>query len=115
MQISLQFKMPQERFTVLNTYSDPKSVPEIMTPGRAFELRNSHFDWKHKTIIVCREDYERVEKPNTRGKVFGGSSCTHYHTWVRGSHASYDDWAEYGGETWDFKHCEPYFTRVGGP
>lgn len=83
-----------------------------MTPGRAFELRDSKYDWKHKTTMVAREDYERVEKPNTRGRVLGGSSCTHYHTWVRGSHPTYDDWAEYGGETWDFKHCEPYFCKV---
>jgi choline dehydrogenase len=87
-------------------------VPEITTPGRAFELRGSPYDWAFKTTLINRPDYERVEKPNTRGKVLGGSSCTHYHTWVRGSKATYDDWEKYGGETWNWRNCESYFSKV---
>lgn len=83
-----------------------------MTPGRAFELRGSNYDWQYKTTLIDRPEYTRVEKPNTRGKVLGGSSCTHYHTWVRGSKATYDDWVEYGGQTWDYAHCEKYFSKV---
>ncbi|KAJ9264762.1 CAZyme family AA3 [Paecilomyces variotii] len=91
--------------------ADAKHIPEIMTPGRAFELRGSNYDWQYKTTLIDRPEYTRVEKPNTRGKVLGGSSCTHYHTWVRGSKATYDDWVEYGGQTWDYAHCEKYFSK----
>ena len=38
--------------------------------------------------MIKRNDYERVEKPNTRGKILGGSSCANYFTWIPGSKAS---------------------------
>ncbi|OQE00866.1 hypothetical protein PENVUL_c045G05736 [Penicillium vulpinum] len=47
---------------------NPESIPEIITPARAFELRNSKYDWSYQTTFVDKPDYERVEKPNTRGK-----------------------------------------------
>ena len=43
--------------------------------------------------------------------MLGGCSCLNYYTWVRGSHGSYDDWAEYGGKTWDWNGCEEYFDK----
>jgi choline dehydrogenase len=75
-------------------------IPEITTPARAFELRGSALDWKYKTTMIDRPDYTRVEKPNPRGKVLGGSSAENYFTWVRGSKATIDDWVEFGGESW---------------
>jgi hypothetical protein len=47
----------------------------ITTPARAFETRGSEYDWAYKTTMIDRPEYTRVEKPNTRGKVLGGSSC----------------------------------------
>ncbi|KAH8778002.1 hypothetical protein BGZ57DRAFT_1015972 [Hyaloscypha finlandica] len=54
----------------------------------------------YKTTMIKREDYERVEKPNTRGKVLGESSCANYFTWIPGSKATFDDWEEFGGKDW---------------
>jgi choline dehydrogenase len=62
--------------------------------------------------MIARPDYERVEKPNTRGKALGGSSCLNYYTWVRGSKPTFDDWAEYGGNTWNWDNCKEYFDKV---
>jgi choline dehydrogenase len=53
----------------------------ITTPARAFELRNSEYDWGYKATMIKRPDYERVEKPHTRGKVLGGCSALNYFTW----------------------------------
>ena len=62
--------------------------------------------------MIDRPDYTRVEKPNTRGKVLGGSSCLNYYTWVPGSAATFDDWAEFGGESWNWKGVEKYLRKV---
>ncbi|CAG7926222.1 unnamed protein product [Penicillium olsonii] len=90
---------------------NPKDVPEIMTPARAFELRNSHYDWAYQTTFVDKPDYERVEKPNTRGKVLGGSSSLNYFTWLRGSKGTMDAWEEYGGPNWNWQGCKEYFNK----
>ncbi|OCK73757.1 GMC oxidoreductase [Lepidopterella palustris CBS 459.81] len=90
---------------------NPQDIPEITTPARAFELRGSEYDWGYKTTMISRPDYERVEKPNTRGKVLGGSSALNYYTWIRGSKATFDDWAEYGGESWTWDACKEYFDK----
>lgn len=84
----------------------------ITTPARAFETRGSQYDWAYKTTMIDRPDYTRVEKPNTRGKVLGGSSCLNYYTWIRGSKATFDDWAEFGGETWNWENTKEYFDKV---
>jgi len=91
--------------------SNPQEIPEITTPARAFELRGSQYDWSYKTTMIARPDYERVEKPNTRGKALGGSSCLNYYTWVRGSKPTFDDWVEYGGQSWNWENVKEYFDK----
>lgn len=86
-------------------------IPEITTPARAFELRGSQWDWKYKTTMIDRPDYTRVEKPNPRGKVLGGSSAENYYTWVRGSAATFDDWAEYATDEWNWVNTKDYFNK----
>lgn len=61
--------------------------------------------------MIDRPDYTRVEKPNPRGKVLGGSSAENYYTWVRGSAATFDDWAEYGTEEWNWANTKDYFNK----
>ena len=80
--------------------SNPQEIENITTPAKAFDLRGSQYDWAYKTTMIKREDYERVEKPNTRGKVLGGSSCANYFTWIPGSKPTFGDWEEYGGKEW---------------
>jgi choline dehydrogenase len=90
---------------------NPQDVPIITTPARAFETRGSEYDWGYKTTMIDRPDYTRVEKPNTRGKVLGGSSCLNYYTWIPGSAATFDDWAELAGPTWTWNACKEYFYK----
>ncbi|KAK0118414.1 hypothetical protein ONS95_012703 [Cadophora gregata] len=91
--------------------ANPRSIPDITTPAKAFSLRGSQYDWAYKTTLVDRPDYTRVEKPNTRGKVLGGSSCLNYFTWVPGSAATFDDWMAFGGETWGWKGVEKHLKK----
>jgi choline dehydrogenase len=91
---------------------NPQDVAAITTPARAFELRSSEWDWAYKTTMIDRKEYTRVEKPNTRGKVLGGSSCLNYYTWIPGSAGTFDDWAEFGGNDWTWKTCQPYLYKV---
>ncbi|GKT61797.1 glucose-methanol-choline oxidoreductase [Colletotrichum tofieldiae] len=91
--------------------SNPKDNEAITTPARAFELRGSKWDWGYKTTMIDRPEYTRIEKPNTRGKVLGGSSCLNYYTWIRGSSATFDDWAAYGGDEWTWAGCKEYFDK----
>lgn len=90
---------------------NPHEVEDITTPSKAFGLRGSKYDWAYKTTMIKREDYERVEKPNTRGKVLGGSSCANYFTWIPGSKATFDDWEEFGGRDWTWDNCVEYLRK----
>jgi choline dehydrogenase-like flavoprotein len=82
-----------------------------MTPAKAMSLRGSPYDWKFKTTMIDRPEYTRIECPNTRGKVLGGSTSLNYYTWVRGSAATFNDWAEYGGSTWNWENTKHYFNK----
>lgn len=87
------------------------SVPEIRTPAEAMELRSSKHDWAYKTTMVKRDDYERIEKPNTRGKALGGSSSLNYFTWVPGCKPTFDMWEEYGGKDWTWDKLVHYLRK----
>ncbi|KAL2126715.1 hypothetical protein VTI74DRAFT_349 [Chaetomium olivicolor] len=91
--------------------SNPADVDAITTPARAFELRDSKYDWAYKTTMIDRPEYTRIEKPNTRGKTLGGSSCLNYYTWIPGSAATFDDWAPFGGEEWTWEKCREYLYK----
>ncbi|KAF8199782.1 hypothetical protein K438DRAFT_1966149 [Mycena galopus ATCC 62051] len=91
--------------------TNPGDVDAITTPARAFELRDSKYDWAYKTTMIDRPEYTRVEKPNTRGKALGGSSCLNYYTWIPGSAATFDEWAAYGGDEWTWEKCKSYLYK----
>ncbi|KAJ6085088.1 hypothetical protein N7499_004717 [Penicillium canescens] len=91
--------------------ANSKDIEEIRTPSEAMELRNSQYDWAYKSTMIKRDDYERVEKPNTRGKVLGGSSSLNYFTWVPGSKGTFDMWEEYGGKEWTWDSLVPYLRK----
>ncbi|KAH6699685.1 hypothetical protein BKA61DRAFT_213594 [Leptodontidium sp. MPI-SDFR-AT-0119] len=86
-------------------------IEEITTPSMAMDLRNSKYDWAYKTTMVKRDDYERIEKPNTRGKALGGSSSLNYFTWIPGCKPTFDMWAEYGGKEWTWELLVPYLRK----
>ncbi|KAF8199795.1 hypothetical protein K438DRAFT_1583078 [Mycena galopus ATCC 62051] len=91
--------------------TNPGDIDAITTPARAFELRDSKYDWAYKTTMIDRPEYTRVEKPNTRGKTLGGSSCLNYYTWIPGSAATFDEWAAYGGDEWTWEKCKSYLYK----
>lgn len=63
-------------------------------------------------MFIDKPDYERLEKPNTRGKGLGGSSAVNHFTWTRGSKATFDAWSEFGGQSWTWDQCQKYFEMV---
>lgn len=76
------------------------------------KTRGSQYDWNFKTTMINREKYTRIECPNTRGKVLGGSTSLNYFTWLRGSSATYDhDWAPFGGKSWGWNGVKDYFNK----
>ncbi|KAJ5604352.1 hypothetical protein N7510_009506 [Penicillium lagena] len=87
------------------------AIDEITTPAEAMSLRSSKYDWAYKTTMVKRDDYERIEKPNTRGKALGGSSSLNYFTWVPGCKPTFDMWEAYGGKEWTWDHLVHYLRK----
>lgn len=86
-----------------------------LTPARASHSRSSKTDWSYQIKVVDNPDYERVEKLNTRSQtsgerdiinLFWQSACT------RGSKATFDEWAEFGGDNWTWDKCQEYFDMV---
>ncbi|KAL4999849.1 choline dehydrogenase [Aspergillus recurvatus] len=103
---------PSVRIVVIEAGpTNPYNVPEITTPSSAMDLRGSIYDWAYKTTLVKRDDYERIEKPNTRGKVLGGSSSLNYFTWLPGCKPTFDMWGEYGGADWTWEKLLPYLRK----
>lgn len=90
---------------------NPEELPEITTPSNAMNLRGSAHDWAYKTTMVRRDDYERIEKPNSRGKMLGGSSSLNYFTWVPGCKPTFDRWEEWGGKEWTWDPLVPYLRK----
>lgn len=90
---------------------EPEKVADIMTPAKAMDLRGSQYDWAYKTTMVKRDDYERIEKPNTRGKALGGSSSLNYFTWIPGSKGTFDLWEKFGGKEWTWDSLLPYLRK----
>jgi choline dehydrogenase len=86
-------------------------IAEITTPSHAMNLRGSEYDWAYKTTMVKRDDYERIEKPNTRGKALGGSSSLNYFTWIPGCKPTFDNWQEFGGKEWTWDNLVPYLRK----
>ncbi|GAW27307.1 putative glucose-methanol-choline oxidoreductase [Rosellinia necatrix] len=89
----------------------PEMVEQITTPSSAMSLRGSQYDWAYKATMVKRDDYERIEKPNTRGKVLGGSSSLNYFTWIPGCKPTFDNWGEFGGDEWTWDPLLPYLRK----
>ena len=103
---------PNARILVLEAgIGSSKDNEEIRTPGLAMDIRGSQYDWAYKTTMVKRPDYERIEKPNTRGKALGGSSSLNYFSWVPGSKGTFDMWEEYGGKEWTWDPLVPYLRK----
>ncbi|KAH6970750.1 glucose-methanol-choline oxidoreductase [Ilyonectria sp. MPI-CAGE-AT-0026] len=103
---------PDARVLVIEAgIGDSKDNEEIRTPALAMDIRGSQYDWSYKTTMVKRDDYERIEKPNTGRKALGGSSSLNYFSWVPGSKGTFDMWEEYGGKEWTWDPLVPYLRK----
>jgi choline dehydrogenase len=91
--------------------SNPKEIEETSTPAHAMAIRHGPHDWNYKATFIDREDYTRVEKEYSRGKVLGGSTSINYYTWLRGSAGTFDEWKEYGGDEWSWENAREYFDK----
>jgi choline dehydrogenase len=74
-------------------------------------LRGGKHDWTYKHNMINAPDYQHLEMKNTRGKVLGGSSSLNYFTWLPCSGAIYDEWAQFGGDNWNYKNCRSISRR----
>lgn len=90
---------------------NPDKVDLISIPSNAMDLRNSKHDWAYKTTFVKRDDYERIDKPNTRSKALGGSSSLNYFTWAPGCKPTFNLWEEFGGKEWMWDPLIPYLRK----
>lgn len=96
--------------------SPPKKFPESPnhTPVRDHHSR-SKIDWSYQIKVVDKPDYERLEKLNTWGQISGDRDITNLSkqfTRTQGSKATFDEWVEFGGDTWTWDQCQKYFDMV---
>lgn len=106
--------------------SDPDTTVLLLEAGRAdfrfdpfinmpaalpIPIGNSLYDWKYETDPEPHMGGRRVF--HARGKVLGGSSSINGMIFQRGNPMDYERWAaDEGMETWDYRHCLPYFKRM---
>ena len=82
-----------------------------MPAALAHPIGNRFYDWKYESEPEPHMGGRRVY--HARGKVLGGSSSINGMIFQRGNPADYQKWAERPGmETWDYRHCLPYFKRM---
>jgi choline dehydrogenase len=93
-------------------HSDYKIDPFVHMPAALpFPIGSPLYDWKYETDPEPHMNGRRIY--HARGKVLGGSSSINGMIFQRGNPMDYERWAaDPGMETWDFRHCLPYFKRM---
>ncbi|HEX2126608.1 MAG TPA: choline dehydrogenase [Thermoleophilaceae bacterium] len=82
-----------------------------MPAALAFPIGNRFYDWKYESEPEPHMGGRRVY--HARGKLLGGSSSVNGMIFQRGNPLDYERWASgMGMETWDYRHCLPYFKRM---
>jgi len=92
--------------------SDYKFDPFINMPAALpIPIGNRLWDWKYETDPEPHMNGRRIY--HARGKVLGGSSSINGMIFQRGNPLDYERWAaDPGLESWDYRHCLPYFKRM---
>jgi choline dehydrogenase len=92
--------------------SDFKIDPFIHMPAALpFPIGNPLYDWRYESDPEPCMNGRRIF--HARGKVLGGSSSINGMIFQRGNPMDYERWAaDPGMETWDYRHCLPYFKRM---
>jgi choline dehydrogenase len=74
-------------------------------------IGNRLYDWKYRTEPEPAMNGRRIF--HARGKLLGGSSSINGMIFQRGNPMDYERWAaDPGMESWDYRHCLPYFKRM---
>jgi choline dehydrogenase len=92
--------------------TDTRLDPFINMPAALpFPIGSRFYDWKYQTEPEPELHGRRVY--HARGKILGGSSSINGMIFQRGNAMDYERWAgDAGLETWDYRHCLPYFKRM---
>ncbi|MFE3999875.1 choline dehydrogenase [Nocardioides sp. YIM B13467] len=104
---------PSTKVLVLEAgHSDFKIDPFIHMPAALpFPIGSKLYDWGYETDPEPHLGGRKVY--HARGKVLGGSSSINGMIFQRGNPMDYERWAaDPGMETWDYRHCLPYFKRM---
>ena len=93
-------------------HSDYRIDPLIHMPAALpFPIGNRLYDWKYESEPEPYMHGRRIY--HARGKVLGGSSSINGMIFQRGNPMDYERWAaDPGMESWDYRHCLPYFKRM---
>ena len=82
-----------------------------MPAALTYPIGNRFYDWKYESEPEPHMGGRRVY--HARGKVLGGSSSINGMIFQRGNPMDFDKWAAMPGmESWDYRHCLPYFKRM---
>ncbi|KAL5044278.1 hypothetical protein BDW71DRAFT_199138 [Aspergillus fruticulosus] len=86
-------------------------IKAITTPSLAMDHNGSisHRYRGYKTTLVNRDGFERVETPDTRAIVLGGS--VNHFAWTPGCKVTFDAWGEYGGKDRTWNSLLPYLRK----
>jgi choline dehydrogenase len=100
------------KYRVALLEAGPKDTsPWIHLPlGYGKTMWDERVNWKLFTEPDANMGNRRIYWP--RGKVLGGSSAINGLIAIRGQAADYDEWANYGGEQWNYRSVLPYFKRL---
>lgn len=82
-----------------------------MPAALMYPIGNRFYDWKFESEPEPHMNGRRIY--HARGKVLGGSSSINGMIFQRGNPRDFERWgADPGMETWDYKHCLPYFKKM---
>lgn len=77
------------------------------------DIKRTNWKRKHRYILTRRRVREMGAQPcvknaTNRSKVSSNDSCLNYYAWLPGSAATFDKWAEFGGDEWMWKNVRVY-------
>jgi choline dehydrogenase len=82
-----------------------------MPAALTIPIGNRLYDWRYESEPEPYMHNRRIY--HARGKVLGGSSSINGMIFQRGNPMDYERWAaDPGMDTWDYRHCLPYFKRM---
>jgi len=82
-----------------------------MPAALTIPIGNPRYDWCYESEPEPQMHNRRIFQG--RGKILGGSSSINGMIFQRGNPLDFERWAaDRGMESWDYRHCLPYFKRM---